>query len=514
MATAKEIKLHPDVVERREAKEGTFAFLDSNVAKEEARRRLRAFLHGVSAPFCCGGTVQLNEVAKVRVNNEDDGGGPLDFNIDLAYNYDAIAAMSKEDNKRNLHQLWDLERSARENQVKVLQGLFDCASPALFGKGSETVHDGSVRKARQLPADKFEVNLPDALLDNIIGSIKEKLNIESDIEVKLYSLNMYGKDGFFKTHKDTPRSTNMIGSLILCLPSLFQGGALLVSKGKDKSYFFVDGHSNWKLDRRGPVHSEANPLVVPWAALFSDVDHEITKVHKGLRVTLAYNICLKKSQKEDGKALEEVQPRPLSIESTDQSSGLLRIFQDLIADEGFMPEGHKIGFVCEHLYTNGMLFPGEKTSADALSHYTIRMLKGRDLMIALAAMQANLNVYIVPFLDSENWDGEDTEFEGSGESTYLKKFMPHIKGCNFEDTSMYGERHINEDIAELWVLDHVTGDDDTAKEFYGEQEYWGNESMCSTYFYVRAVLLVEMPAIEKRIQVKKPKVTPSPVNSR
>ena len=75
--------------------------------------------------------------------------------------------------------------------------------------------------------------------------------------------------------------------------------------------------------------------------------------------------------------------------------------------ESFMPEGDRLGFMCDHLYTNLALFPGDKTSEDALSDETIKKLKGRDLLIGLAAMQANLNVYVVPFLDCER--GEDTD---------------------------------------------------------------------------------------------------------
>ena len=45
---------------------------------------------------------------------------------------------------------------------------------------------------------------------------------------KLYKLNIYGaSDDHFKAHIDTPRSEQMFGSLVVCLPTCFSGGALV-----------------------------------------------------------------------------------------------------------------------------------------------------------------------------------------------------------------------------------------------------------------------------------------------
>lgn len=41
-------------------------------------------------------------------------------------------------------------------------------------------------------------------------------------------MNIYQKGGFFKSHVDTPKGGNMIGSLVICLPCPHKGGALEV----------------------------------------------------------------------------------------------------------------------------------------------------------------------------------------------------------------------------------------------------------------------------------------------
>ena len=73
-------------------------------------------------------------------------------------------------------------------------------------------------------------------------------------------------------------------------------------------------------------------------------------------------------------------------------------FQGLGADNRFFPDGGKIGFPCHHLYTNTEVFPGQKDSSEPLSYKQINKLKGRDLMIANAAVDAGLSIYLQPYL--------------------------------------------------------------------------------------------------------------------
>jgi hypothetical protein len=89
---------------------------------------------------------------------------------------------------------------------------------------------------------------------------------------------MKGPGSFFKPHKDTPRSTNMFGSLVATLPTKFEGGQLVFrDEGLEETY-----------DCSKAFNHEGDEAVVPWVVFFSDVEHEVLPVQDGYRVTLTY----------------------------------------------------------------------------------------------------------------------------------------------------------------------------------------------------------------------------------
>jgi len=53
---------------------------------------------------------------------------------------------------------------------------------------------------------------------------------DQTVTAELHKLNVYQKDGFFLSHRDTPRNQEMFGSLVICLPIMFTGGVLTVKK--------------------------------------------------------------------------------------------------------------------------------------------------------------------------------------------------------------------------------------------------------------------------------------------
>ena len=99
------------------------------------------------------------------------------------------------------------------------------------------------------------------------------------IRAELYKLNLYtGPGGHFKSHVNAPRSGDMFGSLVVCLPTQFSGGALVARHGNQEVVF------DWSSSSDDPLN------VVHWAAYFSDVEHEILPVTSGHCLTLTYNL--------------------------------------------------------------------------------------------------------------------------------------------------------------------------------------------------------------------------------
>src|SRR5207237_10555517 len=81
------------------------------------------------------------------------------------------------------------------------------------------------------------------------------------------------KGGKFARHKDTPRTPDLIGTLVVGLPIAHTGGAFVVDGGGSAQKF------EW---------GKPTANMLPWVALFSDADHEIERVKSGTRVTMVY----------------------------------------------------------------------------------------------------------------------------------------------------------------------------------------------------------------------------------
>ncbi len=224
----------------------------SRVAKHELSllEDLCYAVHGLCAPFACGGTLAPDQ--------------PL--------------TLCFQDNT----QLQVLRAPRVFEQVQLLQPLVKRCTPAPFGKGRQTRYDRSVHNALQLKAEgsAFTVLNFDPQAAGILEQIRPELVPQdpTPLTAELYSLNIYASDGHFAPHKDTPRGSDMLGTLVVCLPSQFSNGALVV---KHQGVFQT---FNWGE----AIQRQAELTRLHWAAFFGDVDHHIERVWSGLRVTVTY----------------------------------------------------------------------------------------------------------------------------------------------------------------------------------------------------------------------------------
>lgn len=165
-----------------------------------------------------------------------------------------------------------------------------------------------------------------------------------------------GKDSFFKPHKDTPRSVDMIGSLVVIFPTAHTGGTLTL-RHDSKEYTFDSG-----LEL-----SNAEKPSIAYVAFYSDVEHEVSVVKSGHRVSLTYNLYVS-----DATQQKDI----LSIPSDSVMLNELNLKQalsDLLDEKTFLPEGGTIGFGLLHKY------PVSKTKGTLES--VLRCLKGSDAAI-------------------------------------------------------------------------------------------------------------------------------------
>ena len=165
-----------------------------------------------------------------------------------------------------------------------------------------------------------------------------------------------GKDSFFKAHKDTPRSVDMIGSLVVIFPTPHLCGALIL-RHDGKEYTF---NSSLEL-------SHVDKPSVAYVAFYSDVEHEVTVVESGHRVSLTYNLYV----------FDEAQQKEIPTVPSDSvvfnELNLKQSLLDLLDEQTFLPEGGTIGFGLLHKY------PVSKTKGTLNS--VLNCLKGSDAAI-------------------------------------------------------------------------------------------------------------------------------------
>jgi hypothetical protein len=316
---------------------------------------LRHAVHGVRAPFTCEGTLVPEEPVTLCFSDNTQ-----------------IAVLRARDTFE---------------QERLLRPLVERCAAAAFGMGRKTRYDRTVRDALQIKAEggAFSVLHFDPGAAGILEQIRRELApyIPDALIAELYNLNVYATGGHFVPHKDTPRGSDMLGTLVVCLPAQFSNGAFVVKHhGVFQTY-----------DWGQAIRKQAEPARIHWAAFFGDVDHQIERVWGGLRVTLTYlirhgaNGAPSAVPDRDRRALNTLVQHKLRV---------------MLADRRFLARGGTLAFPCSHLYHQDGRFQRKQRP---LSRQTVCSLKGRDHVVAAAAMAEGLEVTLYPYMIETCADG-------------------------------------------------------------------------------------------------------------
>jgi len=163
--------------------------------------------------------------------------------------------------------------------------LIGVAEHAPFGRGAKTVFDPSVRRTWQIAATEvaFHGRSWAQTLDGMVRRAAEGLGVAGAVTAQLHKLLLYGEGSFFCEHRDTEKAGGMFGTLVVVLPSAYDGGELVVRHGGREV----------SLDLRANDPSEAC-----FAAFYADCRHEVKPVISGYRPTLVYNLLRQGSRPE------------------------------------------------------------------------------------------------------------------------------------------------------------------------------------------------------------------------
>ena len=120
------------------------------------------------------------------------------------------------------------------NLLEDVERMCDACQPASFGRQEQEVYDNEYREALELEPQNFSTDFhphDHGILENLAQTLLtayQGYQRDEDllgVRAEIYKLNVYRRPtGKFKSHVDTPKSSNHIGSLVVCLPYPREGG--------------------------------------------------------------------------------------------------------------------------------------------------------------------------------------------------------------------------------------------------------------------------------------------------
>lgn len=190
------------------------------------------------------------------------------------------------------------------------------------------------------------------------------MSLECSFVPSLYKLLLYTSGSFFKPHRDSEKEKDMFGTLVIQLPSQFEGGQLVVRHdGRTKTFdFSSSGSAN-------------NCFCTYFSAFYCDCEHEILPVTEGHRMCLVYNMIAV-----DTSIPRAPQNRALEMELV----ALLRNWK----------KSRKLVYALSHKYSQSNLsLKSLKTTDKIVASILKRVSKTCDLNIYLALLEKDCNGY-------------------------------------------------------------------------------------------------------------------------
>lgn len=214
-----------------------------------------------------------------------------------------------------------------------LSHLLEIANKSSFGKGSQTVFDETVRKAKEITADKLTITGLD--FTDIERVLIHNFDIQHQLTFQLHKLNLYEVGSFFDSHVDTLYDKNHIATLLIGLNFEYEGGELQIKCGD---------------------YAQHTHIIRPkeWCCFFTDCEHIVQPILSGTRVTLQYNVYIdptKLSHLANNKY--ESNPRFIETHSFYKEQRLVvnpDVFSELLQYLNTNLNNKTIGIVLRHKY--------------------------------------------------------------------------------------------------------------------------------------------------------------------
>ncbi len=282
---------------------------------------------------------------------------------------------------------------------------------APYGKGMETLVDTDVRRTWELDPDQFQLTNPkwEELVEEIVANVQRELGLEDrKLTAHLYKLLVYEKGGFFLPHRDGEKLDRMVATLVIVLPSVCEGGELIVS------------HDGWQYEIQFTGATSGYEL--SYAAFYADCEHEIRPLRSGYRLCLTYNVTLAKSRSKKG------------ISAPSYGAAVTAISK-LLDDWREHEDRQKIAVTLDHRYTQ-----------DGLSVDTLKGIdRARAEVLFEAAEQADCVAHLALVTLWQSGEAEG----GYDEYSYRGGYRGYHRS-DFEDEDDYDETGDDYEMGEIY----------------------------------------------------------------
>ena len=356
-----------------------------------------------------------------------------------------------------------------QGAISVVQ---DELEPAPFGDGDATRVDVSVRNAYRFKS-RGETVVSGLDLESIIDAIEEAFGLDRHVVAELHDVLFYPVGGMFERHKDTPRTADQLGTLIVEIPSDHAGGAFVIREG-ERSHTI-----DWSQRADGNR----------WVAFYGDVDHRIDRVTEGVRATLVYRLSFgaQRSNPVHRAAIETLADAIIAM----------------IADPEAMPPGHFVIVPCTRLIIS------DRAPVVPLP---LDVLRGEDRAIADTFVRCGLGVTVRELLLSGS-TSHSNHFptDELDSATLIERTLPdEVLAAKHEQLTFsdhaWGE-DLRDDVLELgaymakeevlpweWLVRTRARASYVYEAEFSQSGWFGNEGN-SDHIYRAAVMIVTVPPV-------------------
>jgi hypothetical protein len=190
----------------------------------------------------------------------------------------------------------------------------------------------------------------------------------------------------------------------LTLPPKIIGGQLIVRNSNKESVF------DWST----PSDQPTNPTV-QWAAFYSDCEHEVFEVTSGHRLTLTYNLYIRRGSGHltgHCASTHLLDPTRLPVYET---------LHHALSNPSFLPCGRVLAIWLRHSYAH--------THKEL--NFLPSSLKGSDMVLYETSRALGLQCYLHPVVEYEHYDHEADE--GKDTMVLADSFQPYNSDMGYDD---------------------------------------------------------------------------------